>query len=111
MNTRLYLCLLRPGRTLAVLAMYGWLAWCWLHFLFGLPDAAARFLALAVIIPALLGGLLIGPIHEAMHRTFFPLLPGARLALRRWHGISLSVGGLALLALPFDETGRRRPGT
>ena len=99
MNARLYLRLLRPGRMLAVLTMYGWLAWSWLHFLFGLPNDASRFLALAVIIPALLGGFLIGPIHEAMHRTFFPLLPGARLALRRWHGIGLIVGALALLAL------------
>jgi len=43
MNARPYLCLLRPGRTLAVLTMYGWLAWSWLHFLFGLPNDASRF--------------------------------------------------------------------
>ncbi|HPK49795.1 MAG TPA: hypothetical protein PKY24_08965 [Opitutaceae bacterium] len=109
MNARLYLRLLRPGRTLAVLAMYGWLAWSWLHFLFGLPNNASRFLAFAVIVPAMLGGLLIGPIHEAMHRTFFPLLPGARLALRRWHGISLIVGGLALLALAIPLVPEHTP--
>ncbi|MBP7371334.1 MAG: hypothetical protein KBG39_03575 [Opitutaceae bacterium] len=109
MNARLYLRLLRPGRMLAVLAIYGWFVWAWLHFLFGLPDAAARFLALAVIIPALLGGFLIGPIHEAMHRTFFPLLPGARLALRRWHGIGLIVGGLALLALAIPLVPEHSP--
>ena len=50
MNARLYLRLLRPGRMLAVLTMYGWLAWSWLHFLFGLPNDASRFLAFAVII-------------------------------------------------------------
>ncbi len=109
MNARLYLCLLRPGRTLAVLVIYGWFAWSWLHFLFGLPNDASRFLALAVIIPALLGGFLIGPIHEAMHRTFFPLLPGARLALRRWHGISLIVGALALLALAIPLVPEHSP--
>ncbi|HOG93994.1 MAG TPA: hypothetical protein PLE80_10515, partial [Opitutaceae bacterium] len=109
MNARPYLCLLRPGRTLAVLTMYGWLAWSWLHFLFGLPNDASRFLAFAVIIPAMLGGVLIGPIHEAMHRTFFPLLPGARLALRRWHGIGLIAGALALLALAIPLVPEHSP--
>ena len=109
MNARPYLCLLRPGRTLAVLTMYGWLAWSWLHFLFGLPNDASRFLAFAVIIPAMLGGVLIGPIHEAMHRSFFPLLPGARLALRRWHGIGLIAGALALLALAIPLVPEHSP--
>ena len=99
MNARLYLRLLRPGRTLAVLVVCGFVTWNWLHFFFGQSHTAAHFLALAVIIPGMLGGLLIGPLHEAMHRSFFPLLPGARLALRRWHGIGLIVGALALLAL------------
>ncbi len=101
MNARLYLRLLRPGRTLSVALIYGFFIWLWLRHLFGLTTAEARLFTLVLAGPALLGSLLLGPLHEVMHRSFFPTLPGARRQLRRWHllGISASALGLFIPAI------------
>ena len=96
MNARLYLRLLRPGRTLSVALLYGFFIWTWLHHLFGLPAPEARLFTLVLVGPAMLGSLLLGPLHEVMHRSFFPTLPGARQQLRRWHLLGISASALGL---------------
>jgi hypothetical protein len=96
MNARAYFTILRPVRTLVFTGMYGTFIWLWLGSLFRATNPEALFFTLAVIGPVLVGGLLLGPIHEVMHRSLFATLPGARLALRRWHVCAVAVATLLL---------------
>jgi len=86
MNARAYFCILRPVRALVIGILYGWLLGLNVFkYIIRLDWPEALFLTLTVVAPFLLGTLLLGPIHEVMHRNFSALLPGVRTALLRWH--------------------------
>lgn len=106
MNARAYFTILRPGRTLFASALYVGFVYVWLITLFRAPAAEALWLTLALFGPAVLGILLLGPLHEVMHRSAFPLLPDARRQLRRWHLRALSVVALLFFipAVLFVDT-------
>ena len=91
MNARAYFTILRPWRTLVVAPMYSGFVYLWLRTLFHAPAPEALLFTLAFFGPVVLGGLLLGPLHEVMHRSTFPLLPDARRQFRRWHLRSLAV--------------------
>ena len=83
MNLRTYLRLLRPVRSLLVIAFYTFTASTFGHLLFRLDEATSRFLALAIALPLLLGFAIAGAAHEPMHRAFFLLLPDGPRRLRK----------------------------
>jgi hypothetical protein len=99
MNARAYFQILRPGRTLGVTLLYGTFVWGWLRFLFRASPSESLFFTFAVVVPVLLGSLLLGPLHEVMHRSFFPTLPGARRSLQRWHLRGVAIASI-LLGIP-----------
>ena len=86
MTLRAYLTLLRPVRTILFAAFYGWaMGFNMLKAFGGQPTPEALFLTFAILGPVLFGTFFLGPLHELMHRSCSALLPGCRLALRRWH--------------------------
>jgi len=99
MNARAYFRILRPGRTLVALLFYGAFVWIWLRFLFRASPLESLFFTFAVVVPVLLGVFLLGPLHEVMHRSFFPTLPGARRSLQRWHLRAVAIASV-LLGIP-----------
>ena len=94
MSLRAYLTLLRPWRTLVIATMYSGFVYLWLRTLFHAPARDSLLFTLAFFGPAVLGGMLLGPLHEVMHRSTFPMLPGARREFRRWHLRSLAAASL-----------------
>ncbi len=96
MNARAYFQILRPGRTFfAVVSGVLYI----LVYLVGLirgPASGKLLLGLAIFGPVVLGNLLVGPIHEVMHRSFFPTLPDACQRLRRWHLYAVGVAAVVL---------------
>lgn len=105
MTFRAYLTILRPVRTLLFAAFFSWLVGFSLLKPFSSRwSAETTLFTLAVILPLILGALLLGPLLEVMHRSFSVLLPGARLALRRWHigAVTLSAV-LLLIATEFSQ--------
>jgi hypothetical protein len=105
MNARAYFQILRPVRTLVVtMFLVGFSYFC-LRAVLHVSASEALFLILALFGPVIVGSLLLGPLHEVMHRSFFPLLPEARRRLRRWHlraiaVVSAFLFGLAAAFLP-----------
>jgi len=97
MNARAYFCILRPVRTVIFALLYGGFVWMWLWSLLRVPASERPFLVVAVIGPVILGSMFLGPLHEVMHRSFFPTLPGARQRLRRWHTLALAVASIVLV--------------
>lgn len=98
MNARAYFCILRPVRTLLIAVFYGWIfGFNIFRYMIRLERAETIFFTLTVIAPLFLGTLLLGPIHEVMHRSFSAVLPGVRVALRRWHMGAVSVVAVLLL--------------
>lgn len=86
MNARAYFCILRPVQTLVIASFYTWIFGLYLWKIFACaPLPESTFLSLVLVGPFFFGTALLGPLHEVMHCSFFPLVPGARLALRRWH--------------------------
>ena len=75
MNLRIYLRLLRPVRSLLVVALFLEAAYLWAYLVFHVDGATARFLAFSTALPLLLGIVIAGAAHEPMHRAFFLLLP------------------------------------
>lgn len=99
MNIRSYLRILRPWRTLTAVIGYSLLAWLVLRLQVSADEAV--FLTFSIIGPAIAGGLLLGPIHEMMHRSFFPTLPGGWVMALRWYlcAASVSMVGFATTSL------------
>ncbi len=86
MNSRAYLNLLRPWRTLPFGVVYGWAYGMVMLSLFGRTSVEeALMLTAAFIAPLGLGELLFTPIREVISRSFFPLLGDSIAQLRRWH--------------------------
>ena len=92
MNARAYFTILRPVHSI-VITLFGFCVWAWLNSLFHVSQGAL-FYTLAIFSPVFLGSVLLGPIHEVMHRSFSAVLPGARLTLLKWH-----LGAVSLTAL------------
>ena len=105
MTLRAYLTILRPIRTLLLTAALSWcVGFSLLKPFSGRWSAETTLVTLAVIVPLILGILLLGPLLEVMHRNFSILLPGARLALRRWHiGVIALSALLLLIATEFSQ--------
>ena len=105
MTFRAYLTLLRPVRTLLFAAFYGWaMGFNLLKAFGGQPTPEALFLTFAILGPVLFGTFFLGPLHELMHRSCSALLPGCRLALRRWHLISCGIlAGAFLVAAAYTR--------
>jgi len=110
MTLRAYLTLLRPVRTILFAAFYGWAMGFNLLKIFGrLPLPEAAFLTCTSIGPVTRGAFLLGPLHEVMHSSFSPLLPGCRTAFRRWHLVACGLVavscliGTELLGHPFPR--------
>jgi hypothetical protein len=98
MTFRAYLTLLRPIRTILFAAFYGWaMGFNMLKGIGGQTTPEALFLTFAILGPILFGTFFLGPLHELMHRSCSTLLPGCRLALRRWHLISCGILASAFL--------------
>jgi hypothetical protein len=92
MSLRAYLTILRPVRTLLFVAFYTWaMGFNLLKTAAGQPTREAAFFTATLLGPALFGAFLLGPLHEVMHRSFSAVLPGARLAFRRRHALSLGI--------------------
>ncbi len=110
MTLRAYLTLLRPVRTILFAAFYGWaMGFNLLKVFGGLSLQETAFLTCTLIGPVTLGAFLLGPLHEVMHSSFSPLLPGCRTAFRRWHLIACGLAavpcliGTELLGHPFPR--------
>ena len=83
MTLRTYLRFLRPVRSLLVIAFYTFTASSSFgHALFHFDPVTSRFLALATVLPLLIGIAVAGAAHEPMHRPFFLLLPDGARRLR-----------------------------
>ena len=96
MTLRAYLTLLRPVRTFLFAAFYGWaMGFNPLKVFGGLALQEAASLTCTIIGPVTLGAFLLGPLHEVMHLSFSPLLPGCRTAFRRWHLITCSIAAIS----------------
>jgi hypothetical protein len=84
MSACAYFQIIRPGRTFVITLISVGFAYFLLRTLSRAPSSEALFLILTLVGPIIVGTLLIGPLHEVMHRSFFPLLPDARRRFRRW---------------------------
>jgi hypothetical protein len=99
MTLRAYLILLRPVRTLLLgLINSGCCGVFFLRYCGKCSLAEASSFTSVIVAPLIFGDLLAGPAHEFMNRSVFPLIPGARHQLRRWHMLGTSVLGFLLLA-------------
>ena len=96
MNLRVYLCFLRPLRSLALVGMYSLIAWAWGGGLVHPLDDTAMNIALTVVTPLLLGLFIAGAAHEPMHRPFALLLPNIRRRQRTAAGVSLILAALMM---------------
>ena len=98
MTLRAYLTLLRPVRTILFAAFYGWaMGFNLLKTFGGQTTPEALFLTFTILGPVLFGTFFLGPLHELMHRSCSALLPGCRLALRRWHLTACGILAAAFL--------------
>lgn len=95
MSLKSHVRFLRPLRSLIVMAPYAWVAMNLGQYQAHLDVRTARFNALAVALPLLLGIAIAGAAHEPMHRPFALLLPDLRRRQRRAAGISVLVAAFA----------------
>ncbi|MBI3886233.1 MAG: hypothetical protein HY302_10960 [Opitutae bacterium] len=95
MNLLVYFRFLRPLRSLVVVAIYTVIAWGWGEHLLRLDPATAKFIALAVALPLLLGFFIAGAAHEPMHRPFAAVLPNLRRRQRTVAAVSVFVAAIA----------------
>jgi len=99
MPLRAYFILLRPVRTLLLgLINSGCCGVLFLRYCGDCSLLEALAFTCVIVAPLIFGDLLAGPAHELMNRSVFPLIPGARHQLRRWHLFGTSSLAALLLA-------------
>lgn len=101
----LHLRVLRPLRSLAIVAFYAFMSHTWAKLWFGLAPVDARLFTFAVSVPLLCGLFIAAAAHEPMHRSFAFLLPGLRLRQLRVAAIDcalLAASVAALVSLVID---------
>jgi len=97
MTLRTYLRFLRPVRCLLVIAFYTFTASAFFgHALFHFDPVTSRFLALATVLPLMIGIAIAGAAHEPMHRAFFLLLPDGAHRMRNATLLAVAVFACAV---------------
>ena len=99
MNARAYFQILRPGRTLFATLIAGVYVYIFVVTVLHAATSERLLFGLAIIGPVVVGRLLVGPLHEVMHRSFFPTLPDARSIFRRWHLCAVTAASVVFFVL------------
>lgn len=108
MTSRAYFILLRPERTFA--SAFGYLLYgLVLSLPFGVKTSEFGFVFLCLVAPVVLGLVLAAPLHEASHRSTFPLLPGTTRWMLRHHLAATSIVGMVLFATAVCVTTVKAP--
>jgi hypothetical protein len=113
MTFRVYLKLLRPVPTLLFGSIFAFGIGSGLVGVFsGASPSETVYITLTLVAPLVFGLILIGPVHEVMHRELCVLLPGVRRELRRWHlTVMATVAALLFLGTEFAGQGVPRAAT
>ena len=98
MSLRVYLRFLRPLRSLVVVACFTFAVWAYSgQMVLHLDLLTAKFMALSVALPLLLGIFIAGAAHEPMHQPFALTLPNIRCRQRTSAAVSLLIAALAVM--------------